>query len=378
MFSWKEALIFAVQQVRGPPKSPGSSSSASSGSPISSSALSLSVQAVGYGSSVLSKSGPPPASHSLHNQFQKPQSVPQQQHQYQPSSLPSQPVLQHSNSQPNFSRPQQQQPVHPVQPVHYQPAQVTQYQQKSSTPPSYQQQTQAYSQAFQQPVLGATPPSPSATRQAVAQTPPSPRAQQLNQTPAIQVTQPQIALSQSPPQQTGNISPSSSPLNSPSSAYWSRYLQEEAIRVTVDDFEILAVVGVGSYGTVAQVRHKKSGQIYALKVLNKKDIIQRSEESHTKAEKIILASINHPFLMNLHYSFQTPDKLFFVMDFVNGGEMFYHLQREQNFDLGRTRFYAAEIFMGLEYLHSRGIIYRCVQHLLHHPESDDLTHYVRF
>jgi len=68
--------------------------------------------------------------------------------------------------------------------------------------------------------------------------------------------------------------------------------------------------------------------------------------------------INHPFLMKLHYSFQTPDKLYLVMDFINGGELFYHLQSERRFSPERSRFYAAEIVLGLEHLHKNGIIYR--------------------
>jgi len=68
--------------------------------------------------------------------------------------------------------------------------------------------------------------------------------------------------------------------------------------------------------------------------------------------------INHPFLMRLHYSFQTSDKLYLVMDFINGGELFFHLQNERKFSNERARFYAAEICLGISHLHSSGIIYR--------------------
>lgn len=363
MFSWKEALIFAVQQVRGAPKASGYSQSASTQS-ISTSALSPSVTAVSYnggGSSTPSKAIPLSSSStsSYGTQYARPESQPL------PASSSQQfsgayPKLQHSQSQPNFSRSGQQFASQPPQ----------QYSQNSAVLNSSTPIISPFQYGQQSP---SNPPSP--RQQMAAQSPPSPRhlatAPSPRQISTNQAANRQAAVSQPPApdyhtQPNGyqtsqnRISPSSSPTSSPSSAYWSRYLQEETVKVTVDDFEILAVVGVGSYGTVAQVRHKRNGQIYALKVLNKKDIIQRSEESHTKAEKIILASVNHPFLMNLHYSFQTPDQLFFVMDFVNGGEMFYHLQREQNFDLNRARFYAAEIFLGIEYLHSRGIIYRYV------------------
>lgn len=128
--------------------------------------------------------------------------------------------------------------------------------------------------------------------------------------------------------------------------------------VTLEDFEVITVIGQGSFGKVVQCRHKKDGKVYAMKMLNKKSIVERGEIEHTKAEKAILQSIRHPFLMCLHFSFQTPDKLYLVMDFVNGGELFYHLQNEHTFVDARAKFYAAEIVLGLEYLHSHGIIYR--------------------
>lgn len=129
-------------------------------------------------------------------------------------------------------------------------------------------------------------------------------------------------------------------------------------KVNADDFDMITVIGQGSFGKVVQVRHKKNQQIYAMKMLNKRSIVERGEIEHTKAEKEILQTVKHPFLMCLHYSFQTPDKLYLVMDFVNGGEMFYHLQQEHTFDNLRAKFYAAEIVLGLEYLHQHGIVYR--------------------
>lgn len=133
---------------------------------------------------------------------------------------------------------------------------------------------------------------------------------------------------------------------------------DTAEKVTADDFDMITVIGQGSFGKVVQVRSKKNGQIYAMKMLNKRSIVERGEVEHTKAEKEILQTVKHPFLMCLHYSFQTPDKLYLVMDFVNGGEMFYHLQQEHTFDNLRSKFYAAEIVLGLEYLHQHGIVYR--------------------
>jgi serine/threonine protein kinase len=73
---------------------------------------------------------------------------------------------------------------------------------------------------------------------------------------------------------------------------------------------------------------------------------------------MILEKLNHPFIVKLHYAFQTPEKLYFVIDFLNGGELFWHLRKETRFSEDRTRFYAAEIVLALECLHKNGVIYR--------------------
>jgi len=111
----------------------------------------------------------------------------------------------------------------------------------------------------------------------------------------------------------------------------------------------LNLVGKGSFGKVIQVRKIDTGEIYAMKVLSKK---------HIKSEKNILMKLQHPFLVGLNYSFQTEDKLYFILDYVNGGELFYHLQREKRFTEDRVRFYGAEIVLALEYLHNAGVVYR--------------------
>jgi len=95
-----------------------------------------------------------------------------------------------------------------------------------------------------------------------------------------------------------------------------------------------------------------------MKVLSKKHIVDHNEVEHTKSEKNILMKLQHPFLVGLNYSFQTEDKLYFILDYVNGGELFYHLQREKRFSEERVRFYGAEIVLALEYLHNAGVVYR--------------------
>ncbi|XP_033645213.1 serine/threonine-protein kinase Sgk1-like [Asterias rubens] len=125
------------------------------------------------------------------------------------------------------------------------------------------------------------------------------------------------------------------------------------------DFDFLKVIGKGSFGKVLLAKHKHMDKVYAVKVLEKKAIMQRNEQKHIMAERsVLLKNLKHPFLVSLHYSFQTPDKLYFVLDYVNGGELFFHLQRERSFPEPRARFYTAEIASAIGYLHSLDIIYR--------------------
>ena len=126
-----------------------------------------------------------------------------------------------------------------------------------------------------------------------------------------------------------------------------------------EDFELIKVIGRGSFGKVMMVRKKDgSPKIYAMKILRKKAIVERNQVEHTRAEREILEEIDHPFLMGLHYAFQTPAKLYLVMDMITGGELFFHLKNERRFKEPRARLYAAEILLGLEHLHSLGVIYR--------------------
>lgn len=128
--------------------------------------------------------------------------------------------------------------------------------------------------------------------------------------------------------------------------------------VTKDDFELLTVIGKGSFGKVMQVRKKDDGKIYAMKVLRKETIVARKQVAHTKAEKNILMKIQHPFIVNLNYAFQTKDKLYMILDYINGGELFFHLKKEGRFSESRVKLYAAEIVCALSHLHSLDIVYR--------------------
>lgn len=129
-------------------------------------------------------------------------------------------------------------------------------------------------------------------------------------------------------------------------------------KVTLDDFELLCVIGRGSFGKVMKVRHKQTREIFAMKVLRKDMIIKENMVSHTKSEKQILQDMAHPFIVGLKYAFQTEEKLYLVLDFLSGGELFFHLKEETKFGVERAKFYCAEIVLAIEHLHKHDIIYR--------------------
>merc|ERR1711916_40468 len=134
--------------------------------------------------------------------------------------------------------------------------------------------------------------------------------------------------------------------------------QDNYQKVCLDDFDMLKVIGRGTFGKVMLVRKKSDNKIYAMKVLIKKDLIQKHQTEHTRAEREILESLHHPFLMDLRYAFQTKHKLYFVIDFYKGGELFYHQIRKKKFWGREVKFIVAEITMALGYLHKNGVIYR--------------------
>ncbi|PSR89619.1 Serine/threonine-protein kinase [Actinidia chinensis var. chinensis] len=136
-----------------------------------------------------------------------------------------------------------------------------------------------------------------------------------------------------------------------------------ARKIGPGDFEILRVVGKGAFGKVFQVR-KRDGDgmggdgIFAMKVMRKETIIKNNHVDYMKAERDILTKVVHPFIVQLRYSFQTKSKLYLILDFVNGGHLFFHLYRQGIFSEDQARIYTAEIVSAVSHLHKCDIVHR--------------------
>ncbi|KAF8397923.1 hypothetical protein HHK36_016849 [Tetracentron sinense] len=133
---------------------------------------------------------------------------------------------------------------------------------------------------------------------------------------------------------------------------------EEKPPVGLDDFEVMKVVGQGGFGKVFQVRKRDTSEIYAMKVMRKDKIIEKNQWEFMKAERDILTKVNHPFIVQLRYSFQTKYRLYLVLDFVNGGNLFFQLHHQGFFREDLARVYTAEIVSAVSYLHANGIMHR--------------------
>lgn len=129
----------------------------------------------------------------------------------------------------------------------------------------------------------------------------------------------------------------------------------------VNMFTMLRVLGKGSFGKVVLVRKRTAperGVLFAMKILRKSHLLRKNQIERTKTERKVLSVVDHPFIMKLHYAFQTEDKLYFVLEYCSGGELFFHLSRYRRFPERVARFYAAELLLAIGHLHRRGIIFR--------------------
>ncbi|KAI0506732.1 Pkinase-domain-containing protein [Xylaria bambusicola] len=129
-------------------------------------------------------------------------------------------------------------------------------------------------------------------------------------------------------------------------------------KYSLTDFDLLRTLGTGSFGRVHLVQSKHNQRFYAVKVLKKAQVVKMKQVEHTNDERRMLGEVKHPFLITLWGTFQDARNLYMVMDFVEGGELFSLLRKSGRFPNPVAKFYAAEVTLALEYLHSRNIIYR--------------------
>ncbi|GMI37787.1 hypothetical protein TrCOL_g12007 [Triparma columacea] len=128
--------------------------------------------------------------------------------------------------------------------------------------------------------------------------------------------------------------------------------------ITPRDFSLMSVIGMGAFGKVLQVRLKSTGKVYAMKVISKRLLKKKNFVNDIKGERDIMAKVDCPFVVRMHASFQTREKLFLIMDFLAGGELFYHLGLQGLLLESQCSFYVAEIILALSHLHERSILHR--------------------
>lgn len=130
--------------------------------------------------------------------------------------------------------------------------------------------------------------------------------------------------------------------------------------LTLNDFNPIKVIGQGAYGKVRLVTYKgdQSNRLYAMKSMSKAKLIDAKNKEHLRTERLILERMYNPFLTHLEFAFQTPDKIYMVMDFMSGGELFFWMEKKRRFPESCVKLYVAEITLAIEALHSKNFIYR--------------------
>ncbi|KAN0139904.1 hypothetical protein V8E53_002566 [Lactarius tabidus] len=240
-------------------------------------------------------------------------------------------------------------------PIGARPAVVPAYPNEPILPPGVRQPPPNYDQP--PPVAAAPDGGPPQGRM-------TPQIQQQALPPLPPKPYPPAPFSGAPPQHRGSYPPLPPPPPQQALSQPVQRVQQPPVmkkrKVGLDDFNFLAVLGKGNFGKVMLAEEKTTSNLYAIKVLKKEFIIDNDEVESTRSEKrVFLAAARerHPFLLGLHSCFQTETRVYFVMEYVSGGDLMLHIQRKQ-FSLRQAKFYASEVLLALEYFHANGIIYR--------------------
>lgn len=140
-------------------------------------------------------------------------------------------------------------------------------------------------------------------------------------------------------------------------------MKKKRRKIGLDDFQFLAVLGKGNFGKVMLAESRQTLTLCAIKVLKKDFIVENDEAESVKSEKRVFLTANkamHPFLLNLHCCFQTENRIYFVMEYISGGDLMWHIQKSR-FSAKRAKFYACEVLLALKYFHENGIVYRDIK-----------------
>ena len=131
--------------------------------------------------------------------------------------------------------------------------------------------------------------------------------------------------------------------------------------INKNSFEYVSIIGRGGFGKVWKVQSRKYNKTYAMKEMSKTKIIDKKSEKSIKSERDLLSKMKHPFIINMHFSFQDKDYLYLVMDLLTGGDLRYHICKRRRFTENETKFFIACIILGLEYCHYNRVIHRDIK-----------------
>jgi|SaaInlStandDraft_6_1057023.scaffolds.fasta_scaffold06929_3 serine/threonine protein kinase len=129
-------------------------------------------------------------------------------------------------------------------------------------------------------------------------------------------------------------------------------------RLKLAEFVVKETLGTGTFGRVRLAMHKQTGRHFALKIAKKREVIRLKQIDHVRSEKDLLSRLDHPFIVKLYGTSTSSNYLYMLMEYVVGGEIFSHLRAAGRFPEATARFYAAEIILAVEYLHSMDVVYR--------------------